>query len=91
MDAGQIVLVNFGVDEDPGKKKYAICVEPDQGFFFLISSKRRRYISASVDVTPDELPFLTDDSYVNAGEVYEYNVGALDALIARDPEADAVL
>ena len=88
MDAGRIVRVPFPVDDNPGKKKYVICVEPHQGFFFLISSHKRRYTPASVEVTPDELPFLTTDSHINAGEVYEFHVGALDTHIADYPDDD---
>ena len=88
MDAGQIVLVDFPEDGNPGKKKYAICVDPTEGSFFLISSQPRRRIPASVRVTPDELPFLDTESFVNAGEVYEFNVAALDSLIGNDEAAD---
>ena len=88
MDAGQIVLVSFPVDDNPGKRKYAICVDPNQGFFFLINSNPRYFAQADIEVKPADLTFLENVSYINTGEIFEFNVGALDVMIDSDEQAN---
>jgi len=55
----------------PPKEKYAICVcNKTPLLFFINSEARTRYdITSQLAVTPDDMPFLRHDSYINAAEV----------------------
>lgn len=53
------------------KEKYAICVSKEKPLFFLISSNpRTRFNTISqLQVTPSDLSFLSQESYINTAEV----------------------
>jgi hypothetical protein len=89
---GDVIHV-FCIFITPQKRKYAVCVCPNQSLFFFINTQPRRSKSdAQLLVTRKELPFLQWDSYINTGALYKLRekelseaslVGQLPAVIMK--------
>lgn len=68
---GNSYLIKFRFTRPKPKEKYAICVCEEKPLFFFISSNpRTRFLpDTQLKVSPKDLPFLREESYVNTAEV----------------------
>ena len=57
------VIWYFDETIEPPKHKMAVCVEPDEGWFFRINT--RNFLKPCFPISKDEHPFLKHDSFVN--------------------------
>jgi hypothetical protein len=68
---GNAYLLKCHFTKPHPKEKYAICVSKEKPLFFLISSNpRTRFNTTSqLRITPSDLSFLSQESYINTAEV----------------------
>jgi len=69
--SGNAYLMKFRFTRPHPKEKYAICVCEEKPLFFFISSNPRTRFQkdSQLKVSPNDLPFLRKNSFVNTAEV----------------------
>ena len=62
----------------PPKKKFILCICPEESLFFLINSKPPIAEAAGVEITPNDLNCLDHVSYVDTSLPMKFNSDEID-------------
>ena len=85
MQAGDVLLLRAGFI-DPPKDKYVICIDPNQGYFFMINSAPWRATPrAQVRIRPHELQCLKHDSYVDTSKIVLFDKSETQEALKDEP------
>lgn len=78
MDAGDVFLLMIPFISPP-KKKFLVCVSPDDEYFFYINSKPSIVGHPGVEISPTELSCLSHQSYIQTTMIIFRSVSLQEA------------